>query len=67
MCYFREREAEGLRATLKMLNQPAPIPSLVRRHARIDVRQAEAEGLVEQDGELARRRSDRLGLADARG
>ena len=62
-----KREAEALRPTLEMLNQAVSIPRLVRGDAWVGVRHAEAEGLVEEDRELARSRRDRLGLADARG
>ena len=51
----------------EMLNQAVSIPRLVRGDAWVGVRHAEAEGLVEEDRELARCRRDRLGLADARG
>ena len=62
-----EREAEALRATLEVLDDALAIPRLVGGDARIGVRHAEAEGLVEEHRQLARRRRDRLGLADARG
>ena len=61
-----ECETKTVRAALEVLDHTLSIPHLVGGDARISVGHAEAEGLVEQHGQFARRRRDRLGLADAR-
>lgn len=54
-------------STLEIVDDAPSVAVFVVRGAGIGVGQAEAQGVVEEDRELARRRGHDLGLADAGG
>jgi hypothetical protein len=64
--YGLERKAENLCAPMQIVDDPGPIAGLVEGCARVDVVHPVTNGVVEQDGNFARRGGDRLGFADAR-